>query len=87
MSASQAAEQLDSARSLSKEIRSAEPSSDLVLSLADDLDEVAGALQFAVEYAQNAGFVVIRIVVPGLEEALDQLADDSKALSEAVGTS
>ena len=84
---SQAAEQQKRAESLAEEIRSAEPSNEMVLRLAEDLDEVVGALEFGLEYAQNAGLVVINVVIPGLVEALNQLVQDATELSELVETS
>ncbi len=84
---SQAEEQQKRARALVEEIRSMEPSDELVLRLADDLDELVEALEFALEYARNAGFPIIRIQIPSLEDALSQLAEDATALSKMLETS
>jgi len=81
---SQAAEQKERAEMLAEEIRSRESSNELVLRLADDLDEVVGALEFGLQYAENAGLPVIAIVIPILEDALSQLAEEATALSEML---
>ena len=81
---SQAADKQELARSLANEIRSAGPSSGLVLSLADDLDDIVGGLEFALQYAEGAALSAIAIEIPGLDDALARLADDSRALSEAL---
>ncbi len=52
---SQAAEQQARARTLAEEIRATDPSNELVLSVASDLDELVGALGFALAYARNSG--------------------------------
>ena len=83
---SQAADEQGRARMLAEEIRGREPSNELVLRLADDLDELVEALEFALEYAQNAGLPIIRIVIPSLEDALFQLDDDATELIQALET-
>ena len=80
----QAAEQQTRARTLAEEIRATEPSNETVLRLADDLGKIAGALAFALEYAENAGRPIIRIVIPGLEDALSDLVDDATELNDML---
>ena len=80
----QAAQQQQRAKTLAEEIRSRESSNELVLSLADDLDEVVGALEFGLQYAENSGRLIINIVLPNLPDALTQLAEDATALSEML---
>ncbi len=80
----QAEQQQQRAKTLAEEIRSRESSIELVLRLADDLDEVVGALEFGLQYAENAGLPVIRIFIPRLGDALSQLAEDATALSEML---
>ena len=80
----QAAEQKERAEMLAEEIRSRESSNELVLRLADDLDEVVGALEFGLQYAENTGRLIINIVLPNLPDALTQLAEDANALSEML---
>ena len=81
---SQAAELQEQAKTLAEQIRSGESSSELVLRVADDLDEVVGALEFGLQYAENSGLSVINIVLPNLPDALTQLAEDATALSEML---
>ena len=81
---SRAAELQKRAKTLAEEIRSGESSNELVLRLADDLDEVVGALEFGLQYAENAGLRIINIVLPNLPDALTQLAEDATALSEML---
>ena len=69
---------------LSEEIRSADSSSEPVLTLASDLDDLVGRLEFALEYGSNANLAVIRIEIPGLVDAINQLAQDSVALGEML---
>lgn len=80
----QVAQQQERARILAERIRSTESSNELVLRLADDLDEVVGALEFGLQYAENAGLRIINIVLPNLPDALTQLAEDATALSEML---
>ena len=80
----QAAQQQERAKTLAEEIRSRESSSELVLRLADDLDAVAGALEFGLRYAENTGIPVINIELPNLSDALNQLSEDETALSETL---
>ena len=84
---SRAAELQKRAKTLAEEIRSGESSNELVLRLADDLDEVVGALEFGLQYAENASLLIINIVLPNLTNALVQLAGDATALSEMLETS
>ncbi len=85
-SPSQAAEQQERARALAKEIRATDPSNELVLSVASDLDELVGALGFAMEYASLSGVRVSVNVLGPLFDALNQLAEDAAALGETLGT-
>ncbi len=80
----QVAQQQERAKTLAEEIRSRESSNELVLRLADDLDEVVGALEFGLQYAENSGLRIINIVLPNLPDALIQLAEDATALSEML---
>ena len=80
----QVAQQQERARILAERIRSTESSNELVLRLADDLDEVVGALEFGLQYAENSGLLIINIVLPNLPDALTQLAEDATALSEML---
>ena len=80
----QAARQQERAKTLAEEVRSRESSNELVLRLADDLDEIVGALEFGIQYAENSGRLVINIVLPNLPDALTQLAEDATALSEML---
>jgi len=73
------------AEELAQEIRAAEPASGQVLQLADDLDELAGRLEFGIEYARNSGLPVINIVLPGLPDAYSNLAEHAFSLSETLG--
>ncbi len=83
----QVAELQERAKTLAKDIRSRESSNELVLRLADDLDEVVGALEFGLQYAENAGLRIINIVIANLPDAVIQLAKDATALSEMVEAS
>ncbi|MCH8921279.1 MAG: hypothetical protein IIA23_11345 [Chloroflexi bacterium] len=69
---------------MAEEIRSGESSNELVLRLADDLDEIVGALEFGLQYAENTGRLIVNIVLPNLPDALTQLAEDATALSEML---
>ena len=80
----QAQQQQERAKTLAEEIRSGESSNELVLRLADDLGEVVGALDFGLQYAENAGLRFINIALPNLPDALTQLAEDATALSEML---
>ncbi len=80
----QVEQQQERAKTLAKEIRSRESSNELVLRLADDLDEVFSALEFGLQYAENTGLRIINIVLPNLRDALTQLAEDATALSEML---
>ena len=80
----QAAEQQARVRTLAEEIRATEPSNETVLRLANDLDEIVDALEFALEYAENTGLTIIRIVIPGLEDALSNLVDDATELNDIL---
>ena len=83
---SQAAEQQARARTLAEEIRATDPSNELVLSVAFDLDELVGALGLALAYARNSGVAVSANVLPQLFDALNQLAEDATALGEMLET-
>ncbi len=83
---SQAAEQQAQARTLAEEIRAMHTSNELVLSVAFDLDELVGALEFAMEFARNSGVAVSSSVLPQLFDALNQLAEDATALAETLET-
>ena len=83
----QVAELQERAKTLANDIRSGESSNELVLRLADDLDEVVGALEFGLQYAENAGLRIINIVIANLPDAVIQLAEDATALSEMVEAS
>jgi len=80
----QVAQRLEQAKTLAQEIRSRESSIELVLRLADDLDEVVEALEFGLQYAENAGLRIIYIALPNLPDALIQLAEEATALSEML---
>ena len=84
LSSSTATDQQQRAQRLAQEIRETDPSNQLVLKLADDLDDLIGALEFGLQYAQNAGFTVINIVIADLEDAYAHLAEDAAALSESL---
>ena len=79
-----ASEQQGRAERLAAEIRSAASSTEPVLRLADDLDELIEGLQFGIEYSTNTGASVIAIRIPTLEEAFDQLAEDADAVIEML---
>ncbi len=83
---SQAAEQQARARTLAEEIRATDPSSELILKVASDLDEMVAALEFARQYARNSGVAVSTNVLPKLFDALNQLAEDATALGETLET-
>ena len=80
----QAAEQQARARTLAEAIRATEPSNETVLRVADDLDEIVDALEFALQYAENAGFTIIHIAIPGLKDALSNLVDDATELNDIL---
>jgi hypothetical protein len=80
----QAEQQQKRAKTLSEEIRSGESSNELVLRLADDLDEVVAALEFGLQYIENSGLPLINIVLPNLPDALTRLVEDATALSETL---
>ncbi len=80
----QAVQLQERAKTLAKDIRSRGSSNELVLRLADDLDEVVGALEFGLQYAENSGRLTINIFIPNLSDALNRLIDDATALSEML---
>lgn len=82
----QAEEQLERAQVLAVEIRNAESSSELVLRLADDLDQFAKALEFALELARNSGHPALIVEIPSLSDSLTDLAGDAAELDEALET-
>ena len=80
----QASEQQEQARTLAEEIRATEPSNETVLRIADDLDETVHALNFALQYAENARITIFRFEIPGLLDALSNLVDDATELNDML---
>ena len=73
------------ARQLADEIRGADSSTEPVLLLANDLEEIVDALEFGIEYATNAGSSVIAIRLPTLEAALERLSEHANDVTEMLG--
>ena len=81
-----AIDQQDQARALAGEVRNAEQTTELLLNLADDLDDFIEALEFGLEFAANANILVINIRIPTLEDALTEITRDAVALAEVAQT-
>jgi hypothetical protein len=72
------------AQTLAEEIRHEESSNEVMLRLADDLDELTQALEFALEFVEQTGHGVVNIEIATLTDALDQLAKDATIVSEQL---
>ncbi len=70
----------DEVRGLAGEIRSTDPPEGAVSKLVESLDSLDEALEFGLEYAENAGLPLIRIDIPILREAIRDVSQDASDL-------
>ncbi|NIO68885.1 MAG: hypothetical protein GTN71_07580 [Anaerolineae bacterium] len=72
-------------QALAEEMRSEEPTDEVVLKLIDSLDETARTLDFVIEYSENLGRDHAGgFYLPPLEDAVEQLSRDAATLSDAA---